>query len=80
MINQILSIIVLILLSAFVGPFMALSYHDYSIIFRIILFLGLALSVGIVVFGVKKKRYLIIATGIVFWTMIGLFYGLSTGT
>jgi len=59
---------------------MALSYHDYSIIFRIILFLGLALSVGIVVFGVKKKRYLIIATGIVFWTMIGLFYGLSTGT
>ncbi len=80
MITQALSIIVLILLSAFVGPFMALGYPGYSIIFKILLILGLALSVGIVVFGVKKKRYLIITTGVVFWTMIGLFYGLSTGT
>jgi hypothetical protein len=59
---------------------MALGYPGYSIIFKILLILGLALSVGIVVFGVKKKRYLIITTGVVFWTMIGLFYGLSTGT
>jgi hypothetical protein len=80
MITQALSIIVLILLSAFVGPFMALWYPGYSIIFKILLFLGLTISVGIIVFGVKKKRYLIIATGIVFWTMIGLIYGLSTGT
>jgi hypothetical protein len=75
-----LSIIVLVLISAIFGPFMALAYPSYSILFKIILILGLAAAVGIIIFGVKKKKYLIILIGVLIWTMIGLFYGLSTAS
>lgn len=72
--------ILMLILGAIIGPFMALGYPAYSISFKILLTLGLIVSIGIIIFGFKNKRHSITVTGIIFWTMIGLFYGLSTGT